>query len=102
MVSRAVTEISVVVDIEQSDFGAAPLITVTNHRNGIFRHQHLVVPGIARIDVRSKGVNSGNWFQRVTANGHCEQAASAKHDQMIAMQLDDAAFIYAGVLNVGD
>src|SRR5882724_5986619 len=102
MVSGSVGEISCGVDIEYSYFGTTAFIAIANYRDGVIGHQHLVIPGVAWINVRSEGINSGNWLQAIATDGYGKQATSAKHNQMIAVQLDDSAFVHAGVLHVGD
>jgi hypothetical protein len=57
MVCRAISELPGVVDIEQTHLGAATLVAVTDHRNGVLRDQHLVVPGRAGIHFWTKRIH---------------------------------------------
>ena len=102
MISRSISEIARRVDSEQTDFRAAAFVAVADHGHCIFRDQHLVVPGVARIDLRAERIRHRNRLQCAAANRHREQAPAPQHDQMIAVQLDDIAFVNAGVLRVGD
>src|SRR5258705_4246758 len=56
----------------------------------------------ARLDYRPKRGYRQNRFQAVTADGYRKQTATPQHDQLIAMEFDDAAFIDAGMLSIGD
>src|SRR6185312_4921490 len=102
MIGRTVGDVAVGIDLEEADFSAAAFVTVANDRDSVFRYEHLVVPGIVRIDVWPKGINRRNWTQRAITDCDREQPPASQNYELIAMHLHDAAFIDAGVLDVGD
>src|SRR5258708_38886050 len=102
MISRSVSELAGAVYSEQADFRPAAFVAVSDHRDRVFRDEHLVVPGVTRIDLGPEGIRHRDRLQRAAANRDGEQSAASEHDQIIAMQLYDVAFIKAGVLSVGD
>src|SRR2546423_3635236 len=102
MICRSITKVADAINIEESDFSAAALIAVTDDDDGVFGHEHLVIPGVARIDVRAKRIDGRNGFEQSIADGDSEETAAPQYHQMIAVKFDDAAFIDAGVLRVRD
>ena len=76
MIGRSIAEIAGAINIEQADFRPTAFVTVANHRYGIVRHEHLVVPGVSRIDIGTERVYCRDGFQRAVANGHREQPAT--------------------------
>ena len=90
------------IDIEDTELGAAPLVAVPDHDDPIAGDEQLIVPGGARVDARSERVHRGDRFQVVPTDGDREQATAAQDDQVIAVELHDAALVHARVLRVGD
>src|SRR5262245_22912967 len=90
------------INIKQADLRAAALIAVSYHDDPFTGDQHLVIPGVMRIDVRSERIDGRNRLQRAVAHGDCEQTPAPQNYQMIAVQFDDAALIDPGVLSVRD
>ena len=58
VIGRSVSKIARAIDIEQSDFRPSAFIAVTDDDDGVFRDEHLVVPRVARVDIRSKCIDT--------------------------------------------
>jgi hypothetical protein len=100
VVGGAIAQLARTREIEQRELGAAARVAVADHHHGVLPDQHLVVPGAARVDVGAERVDRGNRLE--TADFEREEPAAAQDHQMLAVQLDDAALVDAGVLDVGD
>ena len=57
VISRAVAELALRIDVEETDFGAAALVTVADDRDRVGGDEHLVVPRVRRIDLRAKRIH---------------------------------------------
>ena len=86
-------EVARAVDVEEADLGAPALVREADHDHGVVAHQHLVVPRPARLDARAERIRHGNRRQLVALHAHGEEASPSKHDQVIAVDLDDAAVL---------
>ena len=102
MIGGAVGQAAGGIDIEQAHFRAAAAVAVADHHHGVARDQHLVVPAAGRIAARRKRVDRRHRPQCLPVHVDGEQLAAPEHYQMLAMHLDDAAFVDAGRLGIGD
>jgi hypothetical protein len=102
VISRSKAQTAGPIDVEETHLGAAAFVAVANDHDRVFRHQHLVVPRVAWINVGTERINRRDGFQRAIANRHREQAAAAQDHEVVPVQFDDAAFVDSGVLRVGD
>src|SRR5215470_8062795 len=102
MIGRAISKLARRIDLEQADFCATSCVAIADYDDCVFRNQHLVVPGGCRVDIRAKSINAGDWSQSAIIDCNGEEAAATQNNQVIAMQLDDGAFINAGMLHIGD
>src|SRR5882762_4822542 len=87
MICSAIPKISGGINIEKPNFCATTLIAVSDHRDRILRHQHLVIPAAAWIYVRCEGINDGDWLQRAIPDCDGKKASTPQHHQVIAMKL---------------
>ena len=102
LVGRPIAKAAIATELEYADLGPAAFVAVADHHHLAVRHEHFVVPGALRVDVRAVGIGGGGRCEPVVADADSEQPASAQHDQEIAAALDDVAFIDALGLVVGD
>jgi hypothetical protein len=89
-------------DLEQADLGAAARVAVADHGDGVAGKQHLVVPRAARVHLGAERVGRRHRLERAAGDADREETPAPQHDEVLAVQLDDSAFVDAGVLDVGD
>ena len=102
VIGRLVGELARARDLEQADLGAAARVAVADHDDGVAGDEHLVVPRAARIDVSAERVGGGHRPQVAVADPHREEPPAPQDHEVVAVHLDDPAFVDAGVLDVGD
>ena len=96
-----VPEPASVVDREQAHLRAAPLVAVADHDHPVALHQHFVVP-LRRLGAVRVGIHRRDRPELARAHRDGEEPPAPEHHQVVAVQLDDAALVDAGVLRVGD
>lgn len=89
-------------DVEAVHLRAMVGIAVADHHDGIAGDQHLVIPGPAARCARREGIDAVDRQQGLAMQVDGEQPAPAQHDQMVTVDLDDAAFVDASRLDIGD
>src|SRR4029077_20788456 len=102
MIGRAIGELTQFVDVEETDFCSAAFVAVADNCDGIAGDQHLVIPGVAWIDVWTKSSDSGNWSQCASADCDGEETTASQDHEVIAVQFDNATLVDASVLYVGN
>ena len=102
VIRRAVRKGAVAAEVEQPDLGAAARVAVADHDDRRARDQQLVVPRATRVGARRVGVEHRSALQRVGADAHREEPPATQDHQVIPRTLDDAPFVDAGGLHVGD
>src|SRR5215510_1209531 len=102
MVGRTISKLAGRINLEQSYLRTASCVAIADYDDRVFGDQHFVVPGGAGVYIRSEGINAGDWDQGAIIDRNREQATATQNNQMIAMQLDDRAFVNTGMLHVGD
>ena len=78
------------------------VVAVAHHDDLVAVDQHLVIRCTLRVEARVEGVYRSDRTERRVAYGDGEQPAAPQDDQVVAMQLHDAALVHPGVLGVGD
>src|SRR5437016_6120059 len=68
VIGRTIGELACGIYLEDADLSAAPFVTVANHRDRVIGNQHLVIPGIARVNVWPKSISAGDWSQRAISD----------------------------------
>jgi len=90
------------VDAEEPHLRPAPPVAVADDDHHVAGDQHLVVPGVFRVDSRPVRVHRRDGPQVARAHPHGEETPAAQDDQVLAVHLHDSALVHPGVLHVGD
>ncbi len=102
LVGGAIRQPAFRIDVEQADLRAAAVVAVADDGDGIAGDQHFVVPAATGIHTGSKSIYGCDRAQRVAAHFQSKQPAAPQYYQMASVLLDDAAFVDARGLDVGE
>src|SRR5690606_16698193 len=102
MISRTVRQRTGAIYVEKIYLGSAAAVAVADDDDRVARHEHFVIPIVARIYSRSKRIYRRDRRKRIVADLFRKEPPAAKNNEVFAVQLYNAAFVNSGVLRVRD